>query len=261
MTTPLSEPGISSQYKGNTSSLRSTVQSRKDRLSIEATDGELLALFTLHKDESAFDQLVERHASLVWRVATQVLRNSQDAEDVFQATFLLLATKAHKIRASESAASWLYRVAHRTAVAAWRKSVKRKEQAHETEPLAPEHQFPDLIGRQTAAIMMEELALLPKQYQAPLIMRYLEGESRSTIANQTDTTVATVQGLLARGKKLLRQRLIRRGVSLSAAMTLVASGSAQAESLSTKLVTSTKANAWAMVHGNGIRSNHRCREY
>ncbi|TWT88875.1 ECF RNA polymerase sigma factor SigW [Pseudobythopirellula maris] len=189
---------------------------------IAASDGELLGLFVRRGDESAFAMIVDRHSGLVWRVCREVLICPADAEDAFQATFLFLAKYARNVRASDSAAGWLFRVAKRTAVAAKQRARLRREQGLVSEPLGEaEEAFPDLVRRQGVAVLLEELDKLPEKYRTPIVLRYLEGRSRRAIADQTDTTIATVQGRLARGKRLLRMRLVRRGVSLSAVMAAV----------------------------------------
>lgn len=228
---------------------------------IAPTDGELLTLFVAGAngklgDDASFARLVDRHGPMVWRVCRQVLARRQDAEDAFQVTFLLLARQARSVRASESAAGWLYRVAHRTALAARRKSHRRTERPLDGEPISPpEVEFPDLAQREAAEVMMEELRQLPGKYQAPLVLRYIEGRSRREIAEQTDSTVAAVQGQLARGKKLLRGRLLRRGVSLSAAMALVAGGSAAAEAAPLRVLSQTTANATAVATGGTLSAS------
>ena len=208
-------------------------------------------LFTKHQDEEALTRIIERHGPMVWRVCRGVLLHQQDAEDSYQATFLILARNARSIRAGESIAGWLYRVAHRTAISARRRSLKRREERLATEPPAPpEVEFPDLIGRQMVGLLLEELHRLPAKYQTPLVMRYLEGRSRRSIAEATDTTIATVQGQLARGKKLLRSRLVRRGVSLSAAMAIVG-GTSRVEAAPVHLITQTTADMSALALGSG----------
>lgn len=205
---------------------------------ITATDGECLMHYRRAGDQSAFAMVVDRHADMVWRVCWSVLNHTQDVEDAFQATFLILANQAKSIRANDSAAGWLYRVAHRTALARRRLRKRRKEQPLDSEPMVREEEaFPNLAARHAVRVLMEELRGLPDHYQTPLVLRYLEGKSRRAIANQTDVTVAAVQGQLVRGKRLLRQRLAKRGVSLTATMGAVglAASSAQAETLPTHL--------------------------
>lgn len=172
-------------------------------------------------DNDALALLLERHSAMVWRVCRQVLCRPQDAEDAYQATFLILLNKGSNIRVSQSAAGWLYRVALRTALAAKRQRTARREQTLGEDPPVAESAFPNLQARQSAAVLMEELQALPDKYRAPLVMRYLEGQSRRAIADQTDSTIAAVQGRLSRGKKMLRARLARRGVSLALAFGLV----------------------------------------
>lgn len=200
---------------------------------IVATDGELLMAFSKHRDEAAFAQLVDRHAPLVWSVCHQVLGNRADVEDAFQATFLILATRAQTIRASDSAAAWLYRVAHRTAIALWRDRRKR-----DTTPLnghdvvGPEVNPLERLGEQHAVtVLVEELRTLPEKYQSPLVLCYLEGLSRSAAAEALDCTTAAVKGRLARGRRMLRERLARRGVALSVAAAAAATGVASAQTV------------------------------
>ncbi len=150
--------------------------------SMAATDGELLMRFHRYDDETAFAEVVERHGRLVWLVCQQVLRNRADVEDAFQATFLVLAQKANTIRASESAAAWLYKVAYRTAIAARRRRSSRREESLASEPPQGEAALPLLGDRHMHSVLMEELRGLPSSYQAVLVMRYLEGQSRRSIA-------------------------------------------------------------------------------
>lgn len=191
---------------------------------IAPTDGELLMRHRTRGDEAALAELQARHAPMVWAVCREVLRREQDAEDAFQATLLILVERGHAIRASDSAAGWLYRVALRAAMAKKRAAARRREEPIADDPPAPEVAFPDIQRRRMTAVLMEELRGLPDKYQTPLVLRYLEGQSRRAIAAQTDTTVAGVQGRLARGKRMLRSRLARRGVSLSLAMGALAGG-------------------------------------
>lgn len=225
-------------------------------LPIEASDGELLRLFAREPSDEAFARLIERHGAMVWRVCRQVLPLRHDAEDAYQATFLQLARRARMVRASESAAGWLYRVALRTSLAAKRRGRRRREAPLEAEPPAAETAFPDLAGRETVAALMDELNRLPAKYRTPLVLRYLEGRSRREIASQTDATIATVQGRLARGKAILRSRLLRQGVSLSAAMAVVAGSSANGDELApARLISQTTGNATALATGGSLAAS------
>ncbi|MEN0111671.1 MAG: sigma-70 family RNA polymerase sigma factor, partial [Planctomycetota bacterium] len=227
---------------------------------VAATDGELLGLFTRNGDGEALDRLIDRHAAMVWQVCRQTVRRREDAEDAFQATFLQLTKSARAIRSSDSAAGWLYRVAHRTALRARKRQAARREESLALDPTAPtETAFPDLAKKQTAGVLLEELRGLPTQYQTPLVLRYLEGQSRRAIADQTDTTVAAVQGRLARGKRLLRRRLLRRGVSLSASIGAVAVAGRRADAASAgppgPLVAQAAANSTALATGGSVAAS------
>ena len=198
---------------------------------IRPTDSELLVRFTANRDERAFAALVKRHAGLVQAVCRRVLPNEQDAEDAFQATFLVLARSARSIRCRDSAASWLFKVAHRTAVQAAMKSHRRKETPLQDDPVIPSDTFAQIQDRETFELLAAELHRLPESYRAPLILFYLEGRSRGDAAEELECTDAAFKARLARGRQILRQRLMRRGVALSLAMT-AASASSQAATAS-----------------------------
>ncbi|MEX2168860.1 MAG: sigma-70 family RNA polymerase sigma factor [Pirellulales bacterium] len=217
-------------------------------IAVFATDGELLMRFERHRDEQAFAEVIERHGRLVWIVCQQSLRHHQDVEDAFQATFLILAQRATTIRASDSAAAWLYRVAQRTAIAARRRRSRRREESLTAEPPQGEEALPVIHDRQMLYVLMEELRALPERYQTPLVLRYFEGQSRRAIAEQTDSTLAQIQGRLVRGRRMLRSRLIRRGVSLSLATGVVSTASTTASAaVSPSLVAATAACSCSFI--------------
>jgi RNA polymerase sigma factor (sigma-70 family) len=212
---------------------------------IAATDGELLMRFVRLRDHGAYAEIVERHGRLVWMICQQVLRHHQDVEDAFQATFLILAQRARSIRASDSAAAWLYKVAMRTALAARRKRNTRREEPLAVEPAHSDAVMPIIDDREMLYVLLQEVRALPARYQTPLVMRYLEGQSRRAIAEQTDSTVGQIQGRLARGRRILRSRFLRRGVSLSLAAGAVASTTDAAKAaVSPSLVESTAATCF-----------------
>ncbi|MGL4512803.1 MAG: RNA polymerase sigma factor [Lacipirellulaceae bacterium] len=222
------------------------------------TDGELLRRFTRHGETAALETLLERHGAMVWRVCRQALRRPQDAEDAYQATFLLLVRGASRIGASESAAGWLFRVARRTSLRARKRLAARREEGLAVDPAAPpERKFPDLWRRELASVLAEELDRLPDRYRTPLVMRYLEGQSRRAIAEATDTTTQGVQGRLARGKQLLRSRLIRRGVTLATAIAAVTSrqSEAMAATAPSHVVLQTASNASALATGGALSAS------
>jgi RNA polymerase sigma factor (sigma-70 family) len=185
---------------------------------VPATDAELLMLFAEHRDHAAFRRLAERHAGLVAAVCRRVLWNEQDVEDACQATLMVLARRAGSIRRRVSVAGWLFRVAHRTAVRAARLRLRSGER-----PLPPElpsepaggDALERLQAREACEILAGELERLPEQYRVPLILLYIEGKSIRDAAEELDCTHAALKGRVARARRLLRQRLLRRGVALS----------------------------------------------
>jgi C-terminal peptidase prc len=184
----------------------------------EPTDRELLARFAGTHDEAAFAALVQRHGSLVWGVCRRRLRHLQDAEDVFQATFLVLARKAAVVRWRNSVQNWLYEVACRLAAEARLKAARR--QRHEAAAAIPAHAaaLPSDAGRELASVLDEELQLLPQRYRTPLLLCYLDGQTSDQAARQLGWSLRTLQRRLAQGRELLRHRLTRRGITLSAAL-------------------------------------------
>jgi RNA polymerase sigma factor (sigma-70 family) len=182
------------------------------------SDGELLERFARHRDEAAFAALVQRHAVMVLSVCRRVLHHVQDAEDACQAAFLVLARKAGSIRKQESVGSWLHGVAYRIA-ANLKRSIARRS-AHEG-PFSDVPQA-DTTGQVTwqevRALLDEELQRLPRHYRAPLVLCYLEGKTRDEAAQELGWGLGALRGRLERGRDLLRLRLTRRGLTLSAAL-------------------------------------------
>src|SRR4051812_2538700 len=210
--------------------------------------------FVRQRDHDAFAKIVERHGRLVWMICSQVLRHHQDVQDAFQATFLILAERAQSIRASDSASSWLFGVAQRTALGARRKRDRRREETLATDPPAREESLRSIDKREMLYVLMQEMEALPNRYQTPLVMRYLEGQSRRAIAEQTDSTVGQIQGRLVRGRRLLRSRFFRRGVSLSLAAGAAAGTAASAEAAVTPALVDSTADTCLQVKTSGAVS-------
>src|SRR5262245_30566174 len=174
------------------------------------TDRQLLDRFTLRRDEAAFAELVRRHGPMVLATCRRVLRHQQDAEDAFQAAFLVLARKAEAVRHAESVAGWLYQVAFRLALRA------RSKTARHTEPL-PAMPEPTAPGRpdDLHAALDAALEQLPDHYRAVVVLCYLEGKTQTDAARQLATTPDAVNSRLKRARQLLRTRLTRRGLLLT----------------------------------------------
>jgi len=184
----------------------------------DLTDGQLLERFVAGRDESAeagFAALIERHGPMVLRVCRQILGDAHDAEDAFQATFLVLARRAGSVRKRESLASWLYGIAHRVARRSQADSSRRRE--HERRRAAmitmelsddtdrhPSEDWPELH---------EEVDRLPEKYREAIVLCYLEGLTTEAAARRLACAQGTILSRLSRGRERLRQQLTRRGLA------------------------------------------------
>src|SRR5262245_6714578 len=191
------------------------------RCSVRPTDGldhsdrHLLERYAAGRDAAAFEALVRRHGPRVWSACRAVLADPADADDAFQATFLVLLDKAGSVRWESSLGGWLYAVAHRVSVRLRARSARRRRLDAGLAPRPPE-QPTDLSWREACAVLHDELDRLPERYRRPLMLCYLEGRSRDEAARQLGWSEGSVKGRLERGRELLRRRLLRRGIGLSA---------------------------------------------
>jgi RNA polymerase sigma factor (sigma-70 family) len=183
----------------------------------EPTDGHLLQRFADHRDEAAFATLLRRHGPLVLGVCRRLLGDMQDAEDAFQATFLVLARRAAALDRRGTVAGFLYTVAYRIALRARANAARRRErERHAAKTLATET-ADELSWRDLRPVLDEELNRLPEKYRAPILLCYLEGKTQQEAAELLGWTKGTVSGRLARARETLRSRLVRRGLAPSAA--------------------------------------------
>jgi RNA polymerase sigma factor (sigma-70 family) len=181
------------------------------------TDRELLACFAGARDETAFAQLVARHGSMVLGVCRRVLHHEQDAEDAFQATFLILARKAGSIGWADTAAPWLYEVARRTALEARSCIVRRRIRENQVQEM-PEPALAAPEPDDWRPVLDEELSRLPEKYRVAVVLCELEGRPRSEAAQLLGVPEGTLSWRLAKARKMLAARLGRRGVTLSGAL-------------------------------------------
>jgi RNA polymerase sigma factor (sigma-70 family) len=177
------------------------------------TDGQLLTDYISRRDEAALAALVCRHGPMVWGVCRRVLGNYHDAEDAFQATFLVLVRKAASIASRELLANWLYGVAHQTALKA-RATVARRRERQVTEVPEPEVTRQE-VWHDLQPLLDEELTRLPDKYRVPIVLCDLEGKTRKEAAQRLGCPEGTVAGRLARARVMLAKRLTQRGVTLS----------------------------------------------
>jgi RNA polymerase sigma factor (sigma-70 family) len=194
----------------------------KESLVVE-TDSHLLERFLDTRDETALRVLIARHGPMVYRVCRRTLSNEQAAEDAFQAAFLILIRKASSIRNRQSLASWLHGVAHQAALRARTSVMRRRE--HEAQAAGQRSSFgeDERTWCEVRAILDDELTRLPERLRAPLVLCYLEGLTQDEAAQQLGSSSRTLRRHLERGRAVLRARLTRRGLTLSAGLLAVLS--------------------------------------
>jgi RNA polymerase sigma factor (sigma-70 family) len=176
------------------------------------TDGHLLELYTSRRDDAAFTALVRRHGPMVMGVCLRALRHRQDAEDAFQATFLVLARKAVSIGNPALLANWLYGVAYNAArkarAVAARRRARERQVAVVPEPVAPGPAPCDGL----AQLLDEELRRLPEKYRVAVVLCDLEGLSHKEAARRLRCLQGTLSGRLSRARSMLAKRLARHGL-------------------------------------------------
>jgi RNA polymerase sigma factor (sigma-70 family) len=181
----------------------------------EPTDGRLLGRFVELRDEAAVAALMQRHGPMVWGVCRRLLSH-HDAEDAFQATFVVLVRRAASVVPREMVGNWLYGVAHQTALKA--RAMRAKRQTRERQAMT----MPDVPAAERdgasdlEALLDQELSRLPDKYRVAIVLCDLEGKTRKAVAGHLGLPEGTLAGRLMRGRALLARRLARRGVALSA---------------------------------------------
>ena len=207
------------------------------------TDGQLLESFVHERNDAPLAALVRRHGPMVWGVCCRLLRSHQDAEDAFQATFLVLVQKAAAIRDKEMVGNWLYGVAEQTAVRmrtiAAKRGVREKQVTEMPEPAVPEQD----LWNDLQPVLDQELSRLADKYRVLIILCDLEGKTRKEVARQLDVPEGTVAGRLARARTMLAARLARRGVVVSGGLlaALLSQHAASASVPTTVFVSTIKA--------------------
>jgi RNA polymerase sigma factor (sigma-70 family) len=211
------------------------------------SDGQLLDRFVTRREGAFLEALVRRHGPMVWGVCRRVLRDHHDAEDAFQATFLVLARRAASVLPREKVGNWLYGVAYQTARKARATRAKRRLREGQI-PDAPEPEAASHAPRGDLAELLDhELSRLPDKYRTPVVLCELQGKTHHEAAEQLGWPIGTVSGRLSRARSMLAERLIRRGVSTAGASlaVLLAQGVASACVPASLLSSTAKAASWA----------------
>lgn len=227
--------------------LRRVVLKRDDT---ELTDGQLLSRFLENRGESAFEALVRRHGAMVWGVCRRTLGHHHDAEDAFQAAFLVLVRKAASIMPRDRIASWLYGVAHHTAIKARALGVRRRAREKQVTAMPEREAVTRDIRDDLQPRLDQELNRLPDHYRLPIILCDLEGKSHKEAARQLGWPVGTVSGRLVRARQRLARRLSRSGSILSVGvLAALLSQSAASAAVPTTVVASTVKAAGLLAAG------------
>jgi RNA polymerase sigma factor (sigma-70 family) len=225
----------------------------------------LLRRFIKKRDEAAFAALVEHFGPLVLNLCRRMLHHEQDAEDAFQATFLVLARKAKSIDRHASVGSWLYRVAFRIARDIQTKKARLPVQAPESLEPAAADTTADLVWRDLRPILDAEVNRLPPKYREPFVLCNLQGMSNEEAADELDLPLGTVASRLSRAREWLRKRLSRRGLSLSVgALAMILFSRGRATAAPPELMRSASRAALRFANGdppgNGVNERN-CRGY
>jgi RNA polymerase sigma factor (sigma-70 family) len=205
----------------------------------QISDAELLRQFVKERNDSAFAALFERHGAMVFGVARRLLGDEHRAEDVCQATFLVLARRGAVIQKKQSLAAWLHGVAMRMSHKA-RADVARMARPDTRKRAQSASPSEELTWSELRTVLDEELERLPTRYRLPLVLCYLEGCTRDEAAERLGWSEQRVKGLLERGRERMRKRLVRRGitipVSLACTLLLDGRGSALPPLLATQIL-------------------------
>jgi RNA polymerase sigma factor (sigma-70 family) len=214
-------------------------------------DAQLLERFLAERDEAAFEALVRRHGPMVFGVCRRVLGSRHDAEDAFQATFLVLACRAGSIRKHWAVGSWLFGVAYRTAGKARSRAARRrvKEREAAVNEARQDHQLHDDLAK----VLDRELSHLPEKYRGPILLCDLQGASRKEAARQLGLPEGTLSSRLATARSMLAKRMTRRGLALvSGGVAAVLAESMASACVPAPLIGSTVQAAARVAAGHAV---------
>jgi RNA polymerase sigma factor (sigma-70 family) len=230
--------------------LRHTVRARDGA---NLSDGQLLDCFVAQREESAFEILVRRHGPMVLSVCRRVVGNHHDAEDAFQATFLVLVRKAASIQPRELVGNWLYGVAYQTALRAKTIAAKRGARERQVTHMPEAEAVTQGVWRDLQPLLDQELSRLSDKYRVPIVLCDLEGKTRKEAAQHLGVPEGTISSRLARARMMLAKRLTRHGVTVSAgALATVLTQQAASACVPAMLVATTVKAGGAFAFGGAV---------
>jgi RNA polymerase sigma factor (sigma-70 family) len=219
----------------------------------DPSDRELLERFIRRGDQQAFALVVRRHGPMVLGVCQRVLNHSQDAEDAFQATFLVLVRKAGSLARPELLANWLYGVAYRIARKARASALRRRNFDLEVACMTPVEPRDEAAWSELRGLLDEELHRLPDKYRAPVVLCDLEGKTHLKAAEILGWPSGSISSRLARGREMLRQRLVKRNCALPVGLfAILLARNAVAVTVSEQLLGTTVRAALALARGGRL---------
>jgi RNA polymerase sigma factor (sigma-70 family) len=212
------------------------------------TDGQLLECFLADREEAAFEALVRRHGAMVLGVCRRILRNSHDAEDAFQATFLVLVRKATSLGRRETIGNWLYGVAYHTALKARATAGKRRAKEAQARDMPTRIEVGKDLQSELLLLLDQELKRLSDKYREVVVLCELEGKTRKEAASQLGIPEGTLSGRLTTARRILAKRLCRHRLAFSAGLSTALPNDAS-PSVPAPLVVATVRSAVLFVAG------------
>lgn len=215
-------------------------------------DDQLLVRFFQHQEDAAFSTLVERYGPMVYNVCRRILGDAHDAEDAFQATFLVLVRKGAGLRDPGRLANWLYGVAYRSARKVKVQAALRAKSERRAGIPSGSSEVRDMTYEELHAILDEEISQLPEKYALPLVLCYLEGKTNAQAAAVLGWPEGSMSRRLSRARELLRSRLARRGLTLSAALLAASLARPAVASVPGELLASTVRAGSLVARGSAV---------
>jgi RNA polymerase sigma factor (sigma-70 family) len=223
------------------------------REGVDLTDGQLLERYVRSREEAAFAALVHRHGPMVWGVCRRVLGRHHDAEDAFQATFLVLVRRAAAVVPRELVANWLYGVAHQTALKARSTAAKRRGRERQVTAMPEPEVVRSALRDDRLPALDEELSGLPDKYRAVLVLCDLQGKTLKEAARHFRLPQGTVASRRATARAMLAKRLARRGLAVTGgAVAVVLTSQGASASVPPAVVASTIQAAGLFAAGQAV---------